>query len=59
MIARTCADVSSATPYRSLITFDTVATETPAAAATSAIVTCRSAIAPRYYSSVENGIDIG
>jgi hypothetical protein len=51
MIARTCADVSSATPYRSLITFDTVATETPAAAATSAIVTCRSAIARRYYST--------
>ena len=37
--------VSSATPQRPLITFDTVATETPASAATSPIVNLRSVTA--------------
>ena len=36
MTARDVREVCSATPYRSLMTFDTVATETPASAATSA-----------------------
>ena len=49
---------SAATPYRSLITFDTVATETPASAATSAIVTPGSS--PwRRDTGLEIGIDIG
>jgi hypothetical protein len=40
------------------MTFETVATETPASAATSAIVTRPSAIARRYY-RMSIGIDIG
>ena len=39
MIAFTLADVSALTPYLALITLDTVATETPALAATSRMVT--------------------
>ncbi len=46
--AHALAEVSSATPQRSLITFDTVATETPASAATSPIVTLRSSVTARY-----------
>lgn len=40
---RTRSAVVAATPYRPLTTFDTVATETPAARATSVMVTLRRA----------------
>src|SRR4029078_9009790 len=49
MIARTRSEVVSATPQRPLITFETVATDTPASAATSPIVTLRWLTTAGYY----------
>src|SRR4051794_4341867 len=43
MTSVTCSNVAPATPYRSLMTFDTVDTETPASAATCCMVTRRPA----------------
>jgi hypothetical protein len=56
MTACTRAEVADETPYRSLITLETVATETPATSATSRIV-ARRPVGTMARLRIENGID--